>query len=394
MQQNQNRLQDDVTWAKLYANYERTVLLLAGGQHLPFTALTDEDLPVFFKDFQPFRNKTSSARLFAERYLTEMWPNDRPQSPFLFTTEMLKTFKELGFCGSDPRITYALRERGISLFSVLPQLHDRTSDALRNQMVQYESTHDQHTPQDRAALDALSVASGASIGATGVPSTRLDVRDRLDFFATWLRIFFGGDMPLLAGLNLIIMALNRDTHTSNWTPSTWHAFFWNLHRGIRFFFQDGHPDWFNRQVTKFTDGDGPDRSNVPLEVFRTPPARVTPPGSVGSDDMSALTDPSSGSTTSKKRKAAERAPATPPPPGRGALTFPLQFKQDIDRASVAQKASITANMLADTPAKRSALLGPDFMCLANGNCHGIHAHIDSTHLGPHYEHWHCHPSSP
>jgi len=148
MQQNQNRPQDDATRAKPYANHEHAVLLLAGGHRPPFVGMTNEDLPVFFKDFQPFRNKTSSAHLFAERYLTDMWLRNCPQSPFLFMTDMLKNFKELGFCGSDPRIMYDLCKCGISLFSVLPQLHDRTSDALRIQMVQYELTHDQHTPQD------------------------------------------------------------------------------------------------------------------------------------------------------------------------------------------------------------------------------------------------------
>jgi len=233
-------------------------------------------------------------------------------------------------------------------------------------MLQNESTYNQHTPQDRATLDALSVASSASAGSTGVPSTRLNVRDHLDFFATWLLIFFGADMPLLAGLNLIIMVLNHDMHTSNWTPSTWHLFFWNLHCGIHFFFQNRHPNWFNCQVIKFTDGNGPNCSNVLLEVFRTTPARITPLGSVGSDDMSALADPSSGSATSKNHKA-ECTGVPPPPPGLGTLMFLLQFKQDIERASVAQKAAVTANMLADTPAKRATLLGPDFMHLGQGN---------------------------
>jgi len=56
----------------------------------------------------------------------------------------------------------------------------------------------------------------------------------LKFFATrtWLLIIFGADMPLLAGLNLMVMALNRGTQQQLDPKHVAHAFLepapWNM----------------------------------------------------------------------------------------------------------------------------------------------------------------------
>jgi len=96
----------------------------------------------------------------------------------------------------------------------------------------------------------------------------------------------------------MIMALNRDTDTCNWNAATWWALFWNLHCGVRHFFVYGHVDRFNGVVTDFTQGRGPEQSNMPLEMVMAP-IQIMPPGSITSDNMSAITDTSNESRKCK-----------------------------------------------------------------------------------------------
>jgi len=76
LQQNQTRTVEDGTRGKPYAQEERNILFLAMGEGPPFEALTDARLPAFFREFQAYWSKTTSARLFCEHYLKASWPLD------------------------------------------------------------------------------------------------------------------------------------------------------------------------------------------------------------------------------------------------------------------------------------------------------------------------------
>jgi len=76
LQQNQARTVEDGTQGKPYAQEECNILFLAMSEGPPFKALTNAQLPAFFKEFQVYRGKTASARLFCKCYLEASWPLD------------------------------------------------------------------------------------------------------------------------------------------------------------------------------------------------------------------------------------------------------------------------------------------------------------------------------
>jgi len=59
---------------------------------------------------------------------------------------MINALRSLDIKGNGTQILWMLREKGITLFSVLPQTNDQASDTRRSQMIQYEATHDNHLP--------------------------------------------------------------------------------------------------------------------------------------------------------------------------------------------------------------------------------------------------------
>jgi hypothetical protein len=259
--------------AKAYKAFEREVLFKTVGLTGPnFDVYSDEELPPFFLTFLDHRGKAREARTYLEHFLDSMWPADRPQQHFLFSTNLVADFQTLQFSGRDPQIEWARRFDGISIFSIVPMA---TSQAdLRMQMEQFEDDTLVHTQRDRASNSALATKTGL----VSLPVTRDAFRQHLEYFSTFLLIFFSETCPVLRPLDNIILELFTATSTNYWRADTWKALLWNLHIGLRYFFRTGHPGRVENTMRQLQAlSIGIDTKSTFLSSPKIPPASSTQP---------------------------------------------------------------------------------------------------------------------
>ena len=352
------RPQEENKGGKVYKAFEKQILFQTVGLDGPnFEAYQDTQLPPFFVAFQQFRGKAQDARAFLEHYFSEKWPKDRSQKHFLFTSSLVADFRQLLFAGRDPQIGWANRFNGISIFSIIPYAHDHAE--LRSQMEHFEDDTITHTQKDKAANEALS----AKAGIAKIPATRDAFRDHLAFFETFLRMYFSPANPLKQGLETLITELLTASTTSNWTRHTWHALFWNIHVGVRCFFQGDKCERFNRVVGQFQMGNDPSRANLPFELSsESLPPVVSPDTSIASTisslSKSTPETPPDRDVKQPGRGKNKRQPEGPP----SVVEFALPFQDDFSRVSKACGRSVTVAALAPDQRERDALLG-DFSAL-------------------------------
>ena len=291
------------------------------------------------------------------------------QYEYLLSSQTIADLKNLDFGGTDPNCAWASRNKGITMFALSPSANAAHDHAVRARMQQYEDTSANHLPQDRAAHEALSLASLTA----AIPTDRKDAMAAYEFFEIWLTMFFGPNMPLINGLSQLQVYMQQAGATAHITKLEWYAMFWRLHQGIRSFFITHVPDRFNRVVLQIINNEGVSMFNLPPEL-RQATFQVTPGSSIA-DDVSTITNSAGGATGGGSAGAppSDRPPKRARNNGPSASTstlsgapFASQFKADIERAERGCS-DFRARSLAPTTAKVRELFGPAFYALLPPN---------------------------
>jgi hypothetical protein len=130
-------------WIELEYLFERVGAPSITGS---FTGLGNDSLPDFFQEL-----------------VTGMIEYD-----FVWGTQLVKDLKSLAFGGEDAAVSYANRFRGLSIFSLAPISESNVADAvtLRQTIIQFESTEDNHGPAEASAMAKLAATWNS------VPGTR------------------------------------------------------------------------------------------------------------------------------------------------------------------------------------------------------------------------------
>jgi len=355
----QSKPDSEESKTKTYKAFEKVALFKALGYDGPdFSGYEDTEFPPFFVDLLEHRGKAKDARAFMEDYLTTQWPSDRAEQHFLFSTPMVTAFTSLVFNGRDPQCEWGRKKDGISLFSVAAMDSDDPETRLLYE--NYEDDTLTHTQKDRATNQALA----AKTGLMKPPTDRMSFRMHLEFFTTFLRVFFSEKCPLIQPLENIIVEMLTATATNYWRADSWKAFLWNLHVGIRFFFKTGNPARVINGWRQLQNHQDPNTANVPPELFKwgttpTPPV-VTPPGSVANPTK---TNEPKKEKEKKKKEAAKKtaapapAAAQPQPDIPAEIQFAHHFADDISRVSTITEDNVTLQHLCPSKKARIALVG-------------------------------------
>ena len=339
---------------KAYKSFERAFIFKTQGLSGPDFSVYDEaDMPPFFTEFLKHRGKARDARAFLETYLMESWPTDRPEQFFLFSTPLLNDFCGLLFNGRDPQCEWARRNDGVSIFGISAKA---TSEAdARMQYEQFEDDTLTHSQKDKAANQALS----AHTGLKKPPTDRLAFRLHLEYFTTFLEVFFTDKCPLIVPLTNIIVDLYTAASTNYWPANAWKSLLWNLHVGIRHFFKTGNPGRVINTMTQLQNHSDPNMANVPPELLKmgsappTPVPLVTPPGSAAGSAGGGAPPIKKIKVPAAREQREQRRPEDLP----AEVQFAHHFADDISRVSGITEEPMTLTQLASTKAQKAALTG-------------------------------------
>jgi hypothetical protein len=199
-----------------------------------FTGLGVESLPEFFQQLITVRGEKSNARMHLERYRINHLAKNMTEYGFVWSTQLLKDLKGLSFSGDDVSTEYINRFRGLSVFSLAPVSESNMSDAaaLRQTMVQFESTEHNHGPIEAAAMAKLTATWNT------VPGTRQEAHAWVEHVGAMTIMMFGATCPANPPLAQLRTNLLRPGIFVGWTESNWKAFIWALHVAYRAFMQD------------------------------------------------------------------------------------------------------------------------------------------------------------
>ena len=94
----------------------------------------------------------------------------------------------------------------------------------------YEDTMDNHRPGERQSM------SESSNFECALPKGRVETWAWIVYLRTALESMFGGQCPLLPGLQRYTEYLNEGVRFRNYGAKDWKALFWKLHIALRSFF--------------------------------------------------------------------------------------------------------------------------------------------------------------
>jgi len=353
---------------KDYERFELERIFQATGVPAPWEGLGEEVIPPAFVVLKANRAKATKARVVLEDYFRKHYPRNRDTYPFLWTTELVESMRQLDFAGEDPLITWTDRHLGVSLFSLAPLESYYEGRGVKRNMISYENTIANHAPSDtRAMLDQSAFMGKFPIG-------RDSLRKWLDHFDIWITSFFGINCGLLAPIRGIREKLKLTSYFATYTDEDWICFVWIIHIGVRRFFMEDETIFLERIVADLSSGIRTGPNILPPEIRQRSAAAggaltaatVTSDdssfGSSGSSvgsygsDISSVTIPGMPPT---KRQKPDRPPRPPPMD----VAWTSAFAPDIQRAQLAVKPlTLTATKLCPT-ANISAFLGREFLSL-------------------------------
>jgi hypothetical protein len=171
-------------WVELEYLFPRIGAMQVDGS---YTGLGAKSLLEFFQSLATARGEKANTRLFAERYRSTHYPGGSVEYDFIWTTQLLKDIKSLSLGGNDLLVSYANRFRSLSIFSLAPVSESSMASgiSLRQQMLHFESTENNHMPADACAM--------ASLSATGdtIPGTQAETQAWLDHAGIMTKMMMG-----------------------------------------------------------------------------------------------------------------------------------------------------------------------------------------------------------
>jgi hypothetical protein len=254
------QLRGDQPKMKSYHSTELHTLFPICGVEQPWAGLTDASLPQFWIELKDFRKANSNARLFIENFRVVNYPPQRLVFPFLFTPQLIKDLKSLSFSGNDHLISFQMRHKGISIFSLAPTNETSADLGARDKYLQYEETMSHHAPADRAAMESLSMVAQA------FPSDRIALYHWVDSFHVGIEIFFGYMCPLSSPCSDLLEILRNPVHFAGFSTCDYRALLWTIHKAIRFFFLNFQTNPFRRLTADLASGIRPATNVLPMEM--------------------------------------------------------------------------------------------------------------------------------
>jgi hypothetical protein len=349
-----------------YNRYEIELLCGVTGKAGPpelWKDMTEAHLPDFWQQFRGLRKQHAHVRHYFEGHVKEHAKSSSQWTyEYLTTTEVIKAFQALDFAGQDVELSWKNRLRGCSIFALAPLTENPGQDLLhlREKMIHYEETRDQHRPSDRAAEAAIGLK-------VDVPTNRMELFRWMDSFTAYLSALFTDKCPLVTWTEAIAVKLQQRHAFHNYAQADWMCLLWRIHLGVRLFFQlkgstadasDGLA--ILKQVVRDLSIHvkyGPDVLPQDMPRGSKAPAAATP--STRDGERRPQGDPDRASPERKKRRTerAERGPSM-------GAEFADTFAEDVARAiSAAPEGNLRASTLWSSGADIRKLFGQAFLRL-------------------------------
>ncbi len=254
-----------------YSFTEKETIAFFSNYEGPLEGTCDEILPPFWQAFKAERGKHSNCRLFLENQIRESFADGEMQYDFLVTTAMITDLKGLDFVGGDTNITYGLRGKGLSLYSLAPTLGDQDRSGTRAEFMAMEASSERLTATDRMKMNRLVASLCAD-----TPSDRTDLACWVSFTVVFLRLLFTDECPALEPLKKILQALRRPMNWTGYQDEDFRTLAWAIHSGLRLFFLRNGSVALRRVLADIQSRVRPNRDSAPSELMtRRPPSHHT-----------------------------------------------------------------------------------------------------------------------
>ena len=248
-----------------YSITEKETIAFFSNYEGPLEGVCDDVLPPFWQAFKAERGKHSNCRLFLENQIRESFADGEMQYDFLVTTALITDLKGLDFVGGDANITYGMRGKGLSLYSLAPSLGDQDRSGTRSEFMAMEASSERLTATDRMKLNRMVAALCAD-----TPSDRTDLACWVSFSVVFLRLLFTEDCAALDPLKTILQALRRPMHWTGYQDEDFRTLAWSIHSGLRLFFLRDGTVALRRVSADIQSRVRPNRDSAPRELMTRP----------------------------------------------------------------------------------------------------------------------------
>lgn len=312
---------------KPYPRHDLEKLFGVTGVGQPWTGLGEQFLPLTYAEIKPYRSKAATARNFLESSFRKRYPVDREIYPFNWSTELVRSVRELDFTGRDDMCNWADREKGLSIFSLAPADEFGDGVAARELMLAYESTIAHHTPADARQMAELQATVAT------FPSARIPVRSWVDHTTIGLTFLLGETFIALPALGDILRHLRQPSKFIGYSGLSFRALVWQIHRGLRCCFATNATGPLEHVAYLLEMNQPIPTANLPAELHG-PAAIISDASSAGSigTDMSSL----SGGGGAEYSRVSDYSRQSGAPPGKrpkaAAPDCVAMFAADIARA--------------------------------------------------------------